>query len=110
MFHKMQEKPLRQILGIMREVSAPAGKRIERIPINLAENSQGLSTQLTLLQRRSHHQRPARRVKLGRLTSNGAIAHSHRNPACRVNTSESARIIHFFSSALTLGPLKSICR
>jgi hypothetical protein len=45
------------------------------------------------------------RVKLARPTFHGAVAHSHLNPTCRVNTSESEKIFHFFSlSADTLAP------
>src|SRR5215469_18959557 len=60
-------------------MSAPASKRIERIPIDLAEGGQGCLGRPALLLRGSHHQRPARGVKLP--TSHRAIAHSHREPA-----------------------------
>ena len=83
----------------MRGMSAPASKRIERIPIGLAEGGQGRPARLALVPCRSQYQRPAGRVKLARLTAHRAIAHSHGDPACRVNTSGSEKIFHFFSSA-----------
>ena len=75
-----------------------AGEQTYRADTNrdLAESGQGRSARPALVPCRSHNQRPAGCVKLARATFHGAIARCHREPACRVNSSRSVRILHFF--------------
>jgi hypothetical protein len=67
MFQNVQEKPLRQILRIMRGMSASASKSVQWIPINLTQSGQSRLTRLALVVRRRYYQRPARRVELARV-------------------------------------------
>src|SRR5215468_5509312 len=78
-------------------MSAPTSKSVQWVPINLTEGGQGCLACPALLLRGSHHQRPARGVKLP--TSHRAIAHSHREPALRLILTDPLEIRNTISSA-----------
>ena len=65
LFQERREKALRQIAGIFRLVAAAAKKRIERIPIGLAQDRPARpAIAFAFLSRRRDDQAPLRRMEL----------------------------------------------
>src|SRR5262249_2502677 len=65
-FQEMNEESLHQILRVMRLASAPAQKRVERIPVNAAQLFESLRGPGRLLIRRRQNHAPLRLTKLSR--------------------------------------------
>jgi hypothetical protein len=66
LLQQMKEKPLCQVLGIIRGVPSAAGEHVQRIPISAAQLSKrGLASRRLAL-RRPHDDRPVRGVKTRR--------------------------------------------
>jgi len=88
-------------------MSAPTSKSVQWVPINLTEGGQGCLACPALLLRGSHHQRPARGVKLP--TSHRAIAHSHREPALGLILTDLLKIRNTISSAARSCAFRGAC-